>query len=45
MTDATAPTASTQPPPGRFCDEHWSWLCQAGEGQCSAVSAPVDGDS
>ena len=23
-----------KPRPGEFCERHWSWLCQAGQGQC-----------
>lgn len=31
-----APRAQ-EPQPGRFCTEHWSWLCQAGQGRCQAA--------
>jgi hypothetical protein len=24
------------PRPGEFCDRHFSWLCQAGQGECQA---------
>jgi hypothetical protein len=30
----TWPVARVGPRPGEFCDEHFSWLCQAGQGQC-----------
>ena len=22
------------PRPGEFCETHWSWKCQAGQGKC-----------
>jgi hypothetical protein len=31
------------PAPGEFCDRHFSWLCQAGQGRCS-TPAPSGGD-
>jgi hypothetical protein len=24
-----------QPKAGGFCERHWSWLCQAGQGKCA----------
>jgi hypothetical protein len=37
------PVARSGPRPGVFCDEHFSWLCQAGQGQCQGVTRPYEG--
>lgn len=36
-TEAHRGTQAVQP--GRFCHRHFSWLCQAGQGQCQAAEA------
>ena len=30
---------SNAPRPGEFCERHWSWKCQAGQGKCTAPTA------
>ena len=29
-----AGSAPSAPAPGHFCHQHFSWLCQAGQGEC-----------
>jgi hypothetical protein len=29
--------------PGQFCQRHFSWLCQAGQGQCQRRTAELEG--
>ena len=39
------PTAENDAPrPGKFCERHWSWLCQAGQGKCVTPFAKSDGE-
>lgn len=41
--EPAAESAATQrPKPGQFCTQHWSWLCQAGQGRCPAALHATD---
>lgn len=33
------------PAPGQFCHEHFSWLCQAGQGECQRTAEQDAGSS
>ena len=35
--------AARPPAVGQFCQRHWSWLCQAGQGQCQRATLTVQG--
>ena len=40
MTDQTPDSTATAPPKrGEFCHRHFSWLCQAKQGQCQREAA------
>lgn len=43
QTDTEPTTAPIIPPrPGQFCEPHFSWLCQAGQGKCQRREKPAE---